>query len=144
MAAPVNDIDGKVLHVDLLNPKVKEVQYAVRGELYLRGQELKAEGREIIATNSECGRARWRPGAALDDRRFSGKGARRIGPWFWGSGVADRLVGPLCGRLGMVVGIWSPSVASARRGGEIWVGWARWVVRGICVHWWGQGVGRGG
>eukprot|EP00803_Ostreobium_quekettii_P003210 evm.model.scf_2660.3 EVM.evm.TU.scf_2660.3 scf_2660:14056-20696(-) len=51
MATAVNDIDGKVMHVDLLNPKVREVQYAVRGELYLRGQELKAEGREIIATN---------------------------------------------------------------------------------------------
>lgn len=52
MAAAVNDIDGKVMHHDLLNEKVKEAQYAVRGELYLRGEELRKEGKEIIFTNS--------------------------------------------------------------------------------------------
>lgn len=51
MAAAANDIDGKVMHHDLLNEHVKEAQYAVRGELYLRGEELRKEGREIIFTN---------------------------------------------------------------------------------------------
>jgi hypothetical protein len=47
------DKDGKVLHEDLLNPKVLKAQYAVRGELYLRGEELRQQGKQIIATNSE-------------------------------------------------------------------------------------------
>lgn len=53
--APVYEKDGKVLHPDLLNPKVLKAQYAVRGELYLRGQELQQQGREIIFTNGEGG-----------------------------------------------------------------------------------------
>ena len=47
------DKDGKVLHEDLMNPKVLKAQYAVRGELYLRAEELRGQGKQIIATNSE-------------------------------------------------------------------------------------------
>lgn len=43
--------DGKVMHPDLLNDQVKAAEYAVRGELYLRGEELRKEGKEIIFTN---------------------------------------------------------------------------------------------
>jgi hypothetical protein len=43
--------DGYVLHPDLLNSKLLEAQYAVRGELYLRAEELKKEGKQIIYTN---------------------------------------------------------------------------------------------
>lgn len=43
--------EGKVMHPDLINEHVKSAQYAVRGELYLRGQELIKEGKEIIFTN---------------------------------------------------------------------------------------------
>lgn len=46
-----NTKEGKVLHPDLINEHVKSAQYAVRGELYLRAQELLKEGREIIFTN---------------------------------------------------------------------------------------------
>lgn len=49
--APVNVVDGKVLHPDILPDNIKETSYAVRGELYLRAQELQREGREIIYTN---------------------------------------------------------------------------------------------
>lgn len=45
--------EGKVLHPDLLNPRLLEAQYAVRGELYLRAEELK-KTKEIIYTNGEC------------------------------------------------------------------------------------------
>lgn len=43
--------DGKVMHPDLLNENLKKTQYAVRGELYLRGEELRRAGKEIIFTN---------------------------------------------------------------------------------------------
>eukprot|EP00803_Ostreobium_quekettii_P006212 evm.model.scf_208.1 EVM.evm.TU.scf_208.1 scf_208:26666-34103(+) len=39
------------MHPDLLNPDLKELQYAVRGELYLKGEELRKAGKEIIFTN---------------------------------------------------------------------------------------------
>lgn len=45
--------DGKVLHPDLLNEKVLKTQYAVRGEIYLRSEQLRKEGMEILPTNSE-------------------------------------------------------------------------------------------
>jgi glutamate--glyoxylate aminotransferase len=44
--------DGFVLHPDLLNPRLLDAQYAVRGELYLRAEALK-ESRPIIYTNGE-------------------------------------------------------------------------------------------
>jgi hypothetical protein len=44
---------GQVLHPDLLNENFKRAQYAVRGELYLKGEELRKAGREIIFTNGE-------------------------------------------------------------------------------------------
>lgn len=46
--------DGFVLHPDLLNPRLLEAQYAVRGELYLKAEELK-KTRDIIYTNGERG-----------------------------------------------------------------------------------------
>eukprot|EP00798_Chlamydomonas_sp_ICE-L_P005748 gene5748-6041_t len=46
-----NEKDGKVMHPDLINPNIKVAQYAVRGELYLRGEQLRQEGKEIIFTN---------------------------------------------------------------------------------------------
>jgi len=39
------------MHPDLLNRDLKEAQYAVRGELYLKADELRKSGREIIFTN---------------------------------------------------------------------------------------------
>lgn len=50
-AAAANSKDGKVLHPDLLNENLKKTQYAVRGELFLKAQELQAAGKEIIFTN---------------------------------------------------------------------------------------------
>jgi hypothetical protein len=44
-----------VLTHDSINPAIVKTQYAVRGELYLRAEELRREGREVIFTNSECG-----------------------------------------------------------------------------------------
>lgn len=41
------------MHPDLLNENVKKTQYAVRGELYLRAEQLRREGKEIIFTNGE-------------------------------------------------------------------------------------------
>ncbi|KAE8694924.1 Glutamate--glyoxylate aminotransferase 1 [Hibiscus syriacus] len=41
----------KALDYESLNENVKEVQYAVRGELYLRASELQKEGKKIIFTN---------------------------------------------------------------------------------------------
>ncbi|XP_043726285.1 glutamate--glyoxylate aminotransferase 2 isoform X1 [Telopea speciosissima] len=41
----------KGLDYELLNENVKKVQYAVRGELYLRAAELQKEGKKIIFTN---------------------------------------------------------------------------------------------
>jgi hypothetical protein len=48
-----NSKDGKVLHPDLLNDAVLKTQYAVRGELYLRAEELRKAGKEIIFTNGK-------------------------------------------------------------------------------------------
>lgn len=53
-----NSKDGKVMHPDLLNERVKKTQYAVRGELYLRAEELRRAGKEIIFTNGEVPVAR--------------------------------------------------------------------------------------
>ena len=44
----------QVLHPDLLNPEVLKTQYAVRGELYLRAEQLRQAGKEIIFTNGQC------------------------------------------------------------------------------------------
>jgi hypothetical protein len=41
-----------VLHPDLLNPRLLEAQYAVRGELYLKAEQLK-KTRDIIYTNGQ-------------------------------------------------------------------------------------------
>lgn len=41
----------KGLDYETLNENVKKVQYAVRGELYLRASELQKEGKKIIFTN---------------------------------------------------------------------------------------------
>ncbi|BDA47935.1 Alanine aminotransferase 2 [Coccomyxa sp. Obi] len=48
---PQNSKDGKVLHPDLLNENMVRAEYAVRGELYLKGEELRKQGREVIFTN---------------------------------------------------------------------------------------------
>lgn len=53
--APVNQKDGKVLHPSLLNSNMLKTQYAVRGELYLKAEQLKNAGKEIIFTNGENG-----------------------------------------------------------------------------------------
>lgn len=37
----------KALDYESLNEKVKKVQYAVRGELYLRASELQKEGKKV-------------------------------------------------------------------------------------------------
>jgi len=50
-AALANHKDGKVLHPELLNENMRSTQYAVRGELYLRAEQLRTEGKEIIFTN---------------------------------------------------------------------------------------------
>jgi hypothetical protein len=55
--------DGYVLHPDLLNPRLLEAQYAVRGELYLKAEELK-KTRDIIYTNGEEGGVVVRTAAA--------------------------------------------------------------------------------
>lgn len=47
---PESEKEGFVLHPDLLNPRLLEAQYAVRGELYLKAEELK-KTRDIIYTN---------------------------------------------------------------------------------------------
>ena len=52
--APVNSKDGKVLHPDLLNENMRKCQYAVRGELYLKAEELRQQGRDIILTNGNA------------------------------------------------------------------------------------------
>ncbi|MBA0556593.1 hypothetical protein Golob_026678, partial [Gossypium lobatum] len=41
----------KALDYETMNENVKKVQYAVRGELYLRASELQKEGKKIIFTN---------------------------------------------------------------------------------------------
>ena len=53
----------QVLHPDLINENIKKAQYAVRGELYLKGEELRKAGRDILYTNGvskggDWGRAR--------------------------------------------------------------------------------------
>eukprot|EP00775_Hariotina_reticulata_P006739 gene6739-6959_t len=50
-SASANSKDGKVLHPDLLNENLKKTQYAVRGELYMKAEELRSKGKEIIFTN---------------------------------------------------------------------------------------------
>lgn len=47
--------EGKVLHPDLMNENFVKAQYAVRGELYNRAQELSKQGKEIIYTNGMVG-----------------------------------------------------------------------------------------
>ena len=42
-----------MLHPDLINANMKAAQYAVRGELYLKGEELRKAGRDILYTNGE-------------------------------------------------------------------------------------------
>ncbi|KAK4792354.1 hypothetical protein SAY86_022789 [Trapa natans] len=44
-------MSSKALDYESLNENVKKVQYAVRGELYLRASELEKEGKKIIFTN---------------------------------------------------------------------------------------------
>ncbi|XP_065882195.1 glutamate--glyoxylate aminotransferase 1-like [Euphorbia lathyris] len=44
-------MDPKPLDYESLNENVKKVQYAVRGEFYLRASELQKEGKKIIFTN---------------------------------------------------------------------------------------------
>jgi len=39
------------LHPELLNANFVGAEYAVRGELYLKGEELRKQGKEIIFTN---------------------------------------------------------------------------------------------
>lgn len=41
------------MHPDLLNKDLRDAQYAVRGELYLKADELRKQGREIIFTNGK-------------------------------------------------------------------------------------------
>lgn len=41
----------QVLHPDLLNENMVRAEYAVRGELYHKGEELRKQGREVIFTN---------------------------------------------------------------------------------------------
>lgn len=48
----------QVLHPDLLNENMVRAEYAVRGELYHKGEELRKQGREVIFTN---GVAPWWP-----------------------------------------------------------------------------------
>ncbi|GBF93162.1 alanine aminotransferase [Raphidocelis subcapitata] len=43
--------EGKVLHPDLINPNILKTQYAVRGEIYLKAEQMRREGRDIIFTN---------------------------------------------------------------------------------------------
>ena len=53
-APTTNRVDGYVLHPSTLNQNILKAQYAVRGELYNKAQELAAQGRDIIYTNGEC------------------------------------------------------------------------------------------
>ena len=47
----VGTMPTQVLHPDLLNKNFTQAEYAVRGELYLKGEELRKQGREVIFTN---------------------------------------------------------------------------------------------
>ncbi len=49
--SPEHSKDGKALHPDLVNANMRKAQYAVRGELYLKAEQLQQQGREIIMTN---------------------------------------------------------------------------------------------
>lgn len=44
----------KALDYESLNENVKKVQYAVRGELYLRASELQKEGKKVYVGFSLC------------------------------------------------------------------------------------------
>lgn len=44
-------VNGQVTHPDCINENVKAAQYAVRGELYLKAEEIRKSGREVIFTN---------------------------------------------------------------------------------------------
>jgi hypothetical protein len=55
---PVNSKDGKVMHPELLNENMLKTQYAVRGELYLKAEELRQQGHEITFTNGSYMRTR--------------------------------------------------------------------------------------
>eukprot|EP00210_Caulerpa_lentillifera_P004826 g4607.t1 len=46
-----NTKDNKVMHPDCINEHVKKVEYAVRGELYLRAEELSKQGKQITPMN---------------------------------------------------------------------------------------------
>lgn len=50
----LHEKEGKVLHPHLLNENVLKTEYAVRGELYLRAEQLRKEGKEIMFTNGGC------------------------------------------------------------------------------------------
>ncbi|MEW5315685.1 MAG: hypothetical protein WDW38_007095 [Sanguina aurantia] len=50
-ASRPHELEGKVLHPSLLNDNVLKTEYAVRGELYLRAEQLRKEGKEIMFTN---------------------------------------------------------------------------------------------
>ncbi len=45
---------SRLIHLCLLNPQVFAASYAVRGELYLRAEELRKQGKDIIFTNGAC------------------------------------------------------------------------------------------
>ena len=44
-------LDQLFCNADLLNENLKKTEYAVRGELYMRAEELRKAGKEIIFTN---------------------------------------------------------------------------------------------
>ena len=46
-------LDQLFCHADLLNENLKKTAYAVRGELYMRAEELRKAGKEIIFTNGD-------------------------------------------------------------------------------------------
>ena len=51
---PMNQrLDQLFCHADLLNENLKKTAYAVRGELYMRAEELRKAGKEIIFTNGD-------------------------------------------------------------------------------------------
>merc|ERR1712137_1025579 len=47
----VSCVNGQVMHPSCINENMKAAQYAVRGELYLKGEELRKAGREVVFTN---------------------------------------------------------------------------------------------
>lgn len=48
-----NKIDGYALHPTTLNRNILKAQYAVRGEIYNKAQELAQQGKDIIYTNGK-------------------------------------------------------------------------------------------